>query len=192
MHPLHAAIKVCKSKKNDAKIPGCGRELPLSSFYTSKETKNGYESVCKNCKSLRGKQIYHAIPEEIKRVRQNIQNENRRLKSSGNPVGRPRENYRDDINIQCAICKECRAFLHLFRTYGLTQDHYLTMLEYQNHLCACCKIRPPRYVDHNHETGEVRGLLCQPCNTALGFVMESEALIDRLKEYLIKHNSLKE
>lgn len=58
----------------------------------------------------------------------------------------------------------------LLARYGITQADYEIMLERQGGACAICK-RPPGvkrlHVDHNHETGEVRGLLCLVCNMRL-------------------------
>ena len=54
-------------------------------------------------------------------------------------------------------------------TYGLTLAEYDSILENQDGGCAICG-RSPRYnldVDHDHKTGQVRGLLCKPCNRHL-------------------------
>lgn len=55
--------------------------------------------------------------------------------------------------------------------FGLDPEDYEEMLEKQDGRCAICGSLPDGQhlsVDHNHETGDVRGLLCQPCNLALG------------------------
>lgn len=65
---------------------------------------------------------------------------------------------------------------HLRRQYGITQERYDEMLNEQGGLCAICH-RPPAthssykilHVDHNHVTGEVRGLLCATCNGNFGW-----------------------
>ena len=65
----------------------------------------------------------------------------------------------------------------LLNKYGITLKQYNEMLDKQLHACAICK--EPEYqtlrgkakqlsVDHDHKTGQVRGLLCQRCNTTLG------------------------
>lgn len=64
---------------------------------------------------------------------------------------------------------------HLRRTYGITADDYDEMLAGQGGGCAICESptsgdprRPRLHVDHCHDTGKVRGLLCSDCNRALG------------------------
>lgn len=74
--------------------------------------------------------------------------------------------------------------------YGVTVEWYHKQVELQKNLCATCQ-RPPdngRYrdfhIDHCHETGEVRGLLCSNCNVALGLVDDDEERLDRMMKYL--------
>ena len=79
------------------------------------------------------------------------------------------------------------------RNYGLSMKEYKILLEVQNNVCAICRGLPTenlKYlsVDHNHTTGKVRGLLCQRCNRALGFVKEDVEIVSRLLEYIKKHN----
>lgn len=69
---------------------------------------------------------------------------------------------------------------YYIKKYGLTLDMFNAMLEAQNHSCKICNkhmsennkdkngIVKHLSIDHNHETGQVRGLLCNRCNTALG------------------------
>lgn len=58
---------------------------------------------------------------------------------------------------------------YLRRTYGITGEQYNQMMEKQNSSCAICNkhqkdSKKRLAVDHNHETGEIRGLLCDYCN----------------------------
>jgi len=73
--------------------------------------------------------------------------------------------------------------------YGLTPDEYDELLAAQGGVCAICAGPPdgrwPRYaVDHDHETGEVRGLLCTRCNRAIGLLRDSTDLVLAVLEYL--------
>ncbi|QGH75827.1 endonuclease VII [Gordonia phage Syleon] len=80
-------------------------------------------------------------------------------------------------------CREAKARDHRRRTYGLTDEQY-EALKTPDGKCPICKLRPGRYIDHNHETGQVRGILCQPCNTALGAFAEDPEIFARALEYL--------
>jgi hypothetical protein len=74
--------------------------------------------------------------------------------------------------------------------YGLTVEAYDVMLAKQNGVCAICGSKNPRgpgkrlHIDHDHATGKVRGLLCHPCNRALGLVRDSPALLRKAATYL--------
>lgn len=96
------------------------------------------------------------------------------------------------------VCKECKEGRRLQRIYGVTLEAYRAMDEEQGGVCAICK-RPETVknartglvwklaVDHNHETGAVRGLLCSKCNSLLGDAEDSierlQAAIDYLRKY---------
>lgn len=70
--------------------------------------------------------------------------------------------------------------MSLLCRYGLTVEEYDALLEKQCGVCAICEALPPvgrlrrLSVDHDHVTGEVRGLLCQRCNMALHFLENTE------------------
>ena len=71
--------------------------------------------------------------------------------------------------------------------YGLTIAEYDAILEAQGGGCAICGRSPGRKrlpVDHNHETGEIRGLLCLACNRAVGLLGDDPDLARRAAEYL--------
>lgn len=71
--------------------------------------------------------------------------------------------------------------------YGITVEQYGVMFEAQGGVCAICGRGPGKkalHVDHNHETGEVRGLLCSNCNTAIGLLGESLASLEKAMAYL--------
>lgn len=79
------------------------------------------------------------------------------------------------------------------RLYGVSPAEYAAMLEDQGGVCAVCSrpnmfvrrgVVPALSVDHNHTTGQVRGLLCQKCNGALGLVDDNPELAFRLAGYL--------
>lgn len=69
--------------------------------------------------------------------------------------------------------------------YGLTMEDYNHFLEVQNGCCGICQcelIKP--YVDHNHVTGKVRGLLCQKCNSGIGLLGDDLENMKRAVDWL--------
>jgi len=81
---------------------------------------------------------------------------------------------------------------HYMSRYGITVDDYDRMLEEQGGCCAICNTDTPsgrrgRFsIDHNHETGEVRGLLCQKCNAGLGYFKDSPTILATALKYLLE------
>jgi hypothetical protein len=79
---------------------------------------------------------------------------------------------------------------HLKHGYGITPAEYLALLAEQDGHCATC---PEVHnggqrlsVDHDHETGQVRGLLCRRCNLAIGQAGDNAYRLLQLASYLLK------
>jgi hypothetical protein len=79
---------------------------------------------------------------------------------------------------------------HLKKKFQMTIEQKLQMFNNQNGLCEMCdrpfKDLKSACVDHNHETGQKRGLLCKPCNTFLGIIKEDST---KIKTYIEKYKS---
>lgn len=75
---------------------------------------------------------------------------------------------------------------YLKAEYGITEDEYNAFVAKAEGKCVCGNdlVRP--HLDHCHETGVVRGLLCQPCNMALGLLRDDPARLRRLASYVEK------
>jgi hypothetical protein len=87
---------------------------------------------------------------------------------------------------------------NLRRRYELSQEAYDAQLAEQGGLCEICRepnppgrggASRPLSVDHDHVTGQNRGLLCDACNKALGFIRDSQELVIRLLVYLRKYQA---
>lgn len=83
---------------------------------------------------------------------------------------------------------------YLSTTYGITQKVYQELFDRQNGLCAICGTHKPGRkgtvyfaVDHDHATGEIRGLLCQRCNLILGHAQDQEDVLVKAIDYLRVH-----
>ena len=75
------------------------------------------------------------------------------------------------------------------RQYGISMQQFDKLLEFQKHGCAICskpitKLSRRMNIDHDHKTGQVRGLLCSGCNTGLGHLGDDIQGLKRALEYL--------
>ncbi len=64
---------------------------------------------------------------------------------------------------------------------NITEDEFLNRLEEQKHCCKICEIKisiNDSAIDHNHETGDFRGILCKTCNRALGLFKDSPKVLE--------------
>lgn len=81
---------------------------------------------------------------------------------------------------------------HLKRKYNLSLEEFNEKLQNQNYCCALCgktqeEEKSNLCVDHDHETGKVRDLLCRVCNRALGLFKDNPQLLRLAAEYIEKH-----
>lgn len=102
-------------------------------------------------------------------------------------------------------CKQCRKWYRatnrkqisiIFRKYNLkryniTIEEYNILLKQQYYNCAICKKHSSNFkrnlgIDHNHKTGEIRGLLCNNCNRLLGNAKDSAKILKNAIEYINK------
>lgn len=100
------------------------------------------------------------------------------------------------------MCKACRPLYmakyketsrrcgraYQLRKYGLNQDSFNKILDSQGGKCAICGGGPTVYdvyvVDHDHDTGETRGLLCSHCNSGLGSFKDATKIMERAASYI--------
>lgn len=78
----------------------------------------------------------------------------------------------------------------LRKQYNMTPEDYEVLLQQQSGVCAICGATNPNGsrlgVDHDHETGKVRGLLCSTCNVALGKLEKDRTWAEKAITYLIQ------
>jgi hypothetical protein len=97
---------------------------------------------------------------------------------------------------RCASChrdrkKEVQRLAHgrwILKTYGITLEQYEALYEAQGGFCYICERATGKTkrlaVDHDHETGYVRGLLCGPCNNVLAHFRDDLRCVRKLNTYL--------
>lgn len=71
----------------------------------------------------------------------------------------------------------------------MRSSDYQMMFSDQSGKCSICGYSPPKgerlFIDHDHESGEVRGLLCRECNSGLGFFKDSTELLQKAIQYIL-------
>ena len=137
------------------KCNSCGEELPIEYFRVDKRIDTGIASICKKCANKSSREWKEKHPEQYAKALW-----------------------------RCRLKKE----------YGITEKDYDRMYMEQLGVCAICEKPETRQlkgkttllcVDHDHETGKVRGLLCHRCNTVIGMFTDTD-LLDSAKRYLIE------
>jgi Autographiviridae endonuclease VII len=90
--------------------------------------------------------------------------------------------------------------LHIKKTYGITGEQYDVAVAAQDGKCAICGRMPNGenhveqrlVIDHDHETGDIRGLLCNNCNSGMGIIGDSEEHLQAALDYLVRYRKRKE
>lgn len=146
----------------------------LSEYGKDKWQKDGLTYACKPCRRKAQKEYNDKHPE----IRQKILKKNRDWRRQYWKRPENTAKLRDQ---------------HLKQNYGITLKEYDEMFDKQNGVCGICK-RPERTeknknlcVDHCHETGKIRELLCSHCNRALGLLNENKDFFLNAVAYLEKH-----
>lgn len=104
-----------------------------------------------------------------------------------------RERYRNDEAYRKRMVVRARS-RKFTEVYGITLEKYSKMLQAQNECCAICGSaesaasflgnKKALFVDHDHQTGKLRKLLCHKCNSAIGYLRESPEIAIKMAEYL--------
>lgn len=146
------AIKICRK---------CQVPKPHSDFSPAKQNKDGRHSYCRDCDNARKREKKYAM---------------------ATPEAHEKKKAADrrDYEKHHAERRAAAVAQRLWSRYGITLEQYNEMWERQNGRCAICNRlgggtnTDTLDVDHNHETGEVRGLLCRKCNMKLGYIEDRE------------------
>lgn len=149
----------------------CNKEQPLSSFGVFKS--KGKEYLRGRCNTCRSNMEKKARKENLEVFKE-----------------RDRKKYikavKKDKEGLAAKYKNTR----LKKMYGVTLQEFEDMALKLNYKCEICKqknkVHKDLVIDHNHNTGGVRGLLCSQCNSALGLLKDSPEVLSEALKYLLE------
>lgn len=136
------------------------------------------------CRSCYDKELKLSQPDYAKRQAQNT--------SRWHNLNKDRvKGYAREYTSQGRVKKRSRARDREARlaAFGLTLADEVELLSQQNNCCPICGIRPKRQfdIDHDHETGLFRGLICHRCNKGLGLLGDTIEGVQNALNYLQRH-----
>jgi hypothetical protein len=160
-----------KPKKDWSTEPGfkicrkCLTKKPITDFnihYGKTRTKDKMRNECRDCQKIHAAKHYLKIQDDSRAKGKIWYQQNKTLNHG----------------------------YHLKRKFNLSRETYQEMLDGQGGRCKICGYDKPRgrydnfSVDHDHKTGEIRGLLCAFCNTGIGQFQDSPSLLRKAATYL--------
>ena len=193
------------------RCPKCGLSKEDTCFYKDSRLSGGLSCWCKQCDAVKRtayrartgmkerlaklSKEYRSRPEVQRRIRERDNAERRAHPEKACERSRrwyhrhievARHAYLKDRDRHLERTRNCR----LKRVYGITPEQVLAMLVEQGGRCRICGADSPGKnakswsVDHDHVTGQVRGLLCRSCNVGLGHFRDSAEILAKAVEYL--------
>ena len=150
-----------------SKCTRCGETKSIALFSKDSRRKQGHGIWCKDCVTSYRKQHYLDNKSKI----------NAQSKAY-------HESHKEETS--------ARGKRRRFTQYGLTKEDFVSLLETQNYKCAVCEDGlslegKSTHIDHNHKTGEVRGILCPSCNLGIGKLKDNPDILDAAAAYLRKN-----
>lgn len=179
----------------------CKENKPLDSFYNKLNRKDGKSSWCKNCDNEHNKKWIKSNIDRYRDNRRDWRNKNTdKIKQYANTTyererllkpeqARNRKNRWKVLNPEKDKLSKFKSKLKSLYKMGL--EDYNKLLNSQLECCAICgidsrELKKKLNIDHSHEDGKVRELLCSNCNSGLGHFKDKIEFLEKAVEYLRK------
>jgi hypothetical protein len=171
----------------------CRKAKPLAEFRP--RSRGGLDAYCRPCRNEKQRESY-ARNAEARRARNNARYAaNRDRYKAINAESRRRALADPDRRDARLDAENDRYFRRKLREHGITIEEYEAILARQGGVCGSCGTDDPgrggrgrpstRFcIDHDHDTGVVRGLLCRTCNRGIGMLGDTVESLERAVAYL--------
>lgn len=163
----------------EKRCSACNQMVPLEWFNVNRARKDGLSERCKTCTRTAHRARYRAERERI------LASQNQRRTADIEATKAAAQAYRD-ANRERVKAWNFRASL---KRYGINEAIYAAMLAEQEGRCAVCRKDGPLDIDHNHTTGNVRGLLCRRCNLLVAYLEPNPSAAHVALDYLERDRS---
>jgi hypothetical protein len=192
--PLTKTMRVVVNGQK--KCNGCGKTLPVSDFHLNSASKNGYAARCKECSNAENRERRKILKNIRQATKVSLPIPSHKVCSICN-IDKPAEDFPKFQKVKLRnMCKSCSNKIHntkrrmknLRINFNMSLEEYEVKIAQQNSKCKICGSTEQDgvalAVDHDHNTGEVRGLLCRTCNLMLGFAKDNISILKQSIKYL--------
>jgi hypothetical protein len=182
------------------RCPSCGESKPVADFGRNRSLGDGLSIYCLACNRERSNRWYR---EDRRRQGKQVRDHSwvpegfRWCPDCKQAVAR--EDYTRNSRTASGLGSRCKACHNAGssegywkRTYGLTRADVALLRAAQGDRCAICGDSDPQHLDHDHETGGTRQLLCQRCNHGLGLFRDSPQFLHAAAYYIAFHTARQE
>lgn len=177
--PLPDGAKVCST---------CEVLKDKTEYHFRKDTKT-LTGQCKACKAAK---VNRDRRNKLARTRR--ENSTPEEKEKLNSYGRAKYEELKMTPTKFEARADRNYFSKIKRMFGISKEEYIQLFDSQRGRCDICGAKPADRshlgVDHNHASGQIRGLLCSLCNLAVGNVKDSPEIGRKLVSYIEKHLKL--
>ena len=179
------------------RCPSCRETKPVSEFGRNQSLSDGLSFYCLACNRERsrawyresrrrqGKEVrdYYWIPEGFRwcpSCEQVVAHEDF-VRNAGTASG---------FGSRCRACDSAaNSDSYFYRKYKMTRGQLEALRSAQGDSCAICGETEPQHLDHDHETGAIRQLLCQRCNQGLGLFRDDPSFLRAAADYVERHRA---
>lgn len=168
----------------------CEQSKSLNEFYASKRSKDGRSGRCKNCEKSYKKAKYKLAKDSY--TGPSVKESTCTLCKKTKPADRFARHVRGPGGLDWN-CLDCMNLRNKANRLNISTEKVSSLLKANE--CEICKSIEPGgkyntwHIDHCHSSGNIRGILCHNCNTAIGLLKENISTLQAAIKYIKRHST---